>query len=300
MYRIRTSVKVSEQSPSCDTIGSRYTGTLINVLPANMDSVKKLLDIMTSLRDPESGCPWDQQQDFASIAPYTLEEAYEVVHAIEQGDMDELCDELGDLMFHVVFYAQMAKEQSLFEFNDVIEAINDKLTRRHPHVFADLEINSAEEQTTHWEKLKDEERQAKRSPTGNDAAGTLAGINTSLPALTRAEKLQKRAATVGFDWPDVQGVIDKVNEELNEVSEAVASHHDKKAIEAEIGDLLFSCINLARKLGISPEMALRGCNNRFETRFRHMEEHCARHEQSLSELDPAQQNDLWEQAKNTR
>lgn len=268
-----------------------------------MDSVKKLLDIMASLRDPESGCPWDQQQDFASIAPHTLEEAYEVVHAIEQGDMDGLCDELGDLMFQVVFYAQMAKEKSLFEFNDVIEAINDKLTRRHPHVFGDLEINSAEEQTALWEKLKHEERQTKQSSTTDDVVGILTDINTALPALVRAEKLQKRAATVGFDWPDVQGVpdiqsvFDKIDEELKEVHEAITINDDDEAIKAEIGDLLFSCINLARKLGINPEMALRGSNNRFETRFRHMEEHCARHEQSLSELDPVQQNHLWQQAK---
>ena len=239
-----------------------------------MSRIDELVDIMARLRDPERGCPWDVQQTFATIAPYTLEEAYEVADAIERGDMPELRDELGDLLFQVAFYTQMAREQQLFDFDAVHDAICDKMVRRHPHVFADARVADAEEQSHAWERFKAAERHGK----GGEAAGQLAGVARALPALVRAEKLQRRAAKVGFDWDDVTGVAEKVREELDELAQARSDGAPEARQAEELGDLLFSCVNLARHLGIDAEQALRGANEKFERRFGAMERLLARGE----------------------
>ncbi|NIJ06984.1 ATP diphosphatase [Sphingomonas vulcanisoli] len=214
---------------------------------------------MARLRDPDTGCPWDVAQTFGSIAPYTIEEAYEVADACETGDMAALRDELGDLLFQVVFHARMAEEQGAFAFADVATAIADKMERRHPHVFGDHPNRNDHAQ---WEAIKASERAGKTDPSA------LAGVAGALPALMRAEKLQKRAARTGFDWPDPQGALDKIHEELAEV--AAATNEAERT--DEIGDLLFAVVNYARKLGIEPEAALRGANAKFERRFRHAEQ----------------------------
>ncbi len=250
------------------------------------DNIRRLIAIMAKLRDPDGGCPWDVEQDFASIAPHTIEEAYEVADAIEQGDMDALRDELGDLLFQVVFHAQMASEAGDFDFDAVVEGIADKMVRRHPHVFGDAKIDGAEAQTVAWEEHKRLEREARtnagslsgaESPGGNGssapgAPSALEGVISALPALTRALKLQKRAARVGFDWDDPAPVVGKVREELAEVEAEIAAGGDGARLLDEVGDLLFCCVNLARKLGIDPETALRGGYAKFERRFRRMEE----------------------------
>lgn len=227
-------------------------------------AIGRLLGIMARLRDPERGCPWDVGQDFASIAPYTIEEAYEVADAIDRGDLADLCGELGDLLLQVVFHAQMASEQGAFDFGDVVRSISDKMVRRHPHVFADAAIGSADEQRAAWDRHKAGEREA----AGDTSV--LAGIEQAVPALTRARKLGRRAAGVGFDWPDVDGVIAKVREELDELLAARASG-ERDAIEDEMGDLLFAAANLARRLDVDPEEALRRANRKFEQRFRALE-----------------------------
>ncbi|MDA1090459.1 MAG: nucleoside triphosphate pyrophosphohydrolase [Proteobacteria bacterium] len=234
--------------------------------------IQKLLDIMTRLRDPDGGCPWDVEQTFASIVPHTIEEAYEVADAIASGDMAALKDELGDLLFQVVFYAEMAKEAGDFDFAAVVAAVSDKMVRRHPHVFADAHIKNAEAQTAAWEDQKHQERNAENGSAGGNgaAASALDGVITALPALTRAFKLQKRAARVGFDWDTPGPVVGKVREELAEV-EAEIEEADPERLKDELGDLLFCCVNLARKLEIDPETALRGGNAKFERRFRRME-----------------------------
>ena len=229
--------------------------------------MKKLLDIMARLRDPDGGCPWDVEQTFATILPHTIEEAYEVADAIDNGDMAALKDELGDLLFQVVFYAQMAKEAGDFDFDAVVEAISEKMVRRHPHVFGDETIEGAEAQTHAWEELKHRERADKGE---NSCASALDGVITALPALSRAFKLQERAARVGFDWKTAAPVAAKVREELAEV-EAEIGDGDEVRLRDELGDLLFCCVNLTRKLGIAPETALRGGNAKFERRFRRME-----------------------------
>jgi MazG family protein len=227
-------------------------------------AIDRLLGIMARLRDPQRGCPWDVEQDFASIAPYTIEEAYEVADAIDRGDLADLRGELGDLLLQVVFHAQMAHEQGAFDFGDVVQSISDKMVRRHPHVFADTAIGSATEQRAAWDRLKAGEREA-----AGDVS-VLAGVEQAVPALTRARKLGRRAAGVGFDWPDVDGVIAKVHEELNELLAAHASQ-DPDAMEDEMGDLLFAAANLARRLEVDPEEALRRANRKFEQRFRALE-----------------------------
>ncbi len=234
----------------------------------NKDNVGRLLDIMAKLRDPDGGCPWDVVQTHATIAPHTIEEAYEVADAIDQNDMNGLKDELGDLLFQVVFQAQIAKEAGDFDFDDVIEAISNKMVRRHPHVFADATIEDADAQTAAWEDHKANERVS----NGDESApiSAIDGVTSALPALIRAHKLQKRAARVGFDWDTVIPVIGKVREELAEV-EAEINGGDEARLRDEIGDLLFCCVNLARKLGIEPETALKAGNSKFERRFRRME-----------------------------
>ncbi len=224
--------------------------------------VARLLEIMAKLRDPEDGCPWDLEQDFRSIAPYTLEEAYEVADAIERGDLGDLQEELGDLLLQVVFHAQMARELGAFGFEDVVAGICNKLVRRHPHVFAGATVESAAAQTESWERLKAEEKAAR------GRAGALDDVPVALPALTRAAKLGRRAARVGFDWPDATGPRRKVDEELQELDSAIAGDEDPDAVEAEFGDLLFALVNYARHLGIDPESALRGSNEKFVRRFR--------------------------------
>jgi ATP diphosphatase len=236
----------------------------------NNDSIQRLIDIMAKLRDPDGGCPWDVEQTFASIAPHTIEEAYEVADAIEQGDMAAIKDELGDLLFQVVFYAQMAKEAGDFNFGDVVAAISGKMVRRHPHVFADVVYENSEERLHAWEESKRLERAGKDSNTVANSESALDGVINALPALSRANKLQKRAARVGFDWDSVVPVVGKVREELEEV-EAEIQSGSRKRQEDELGDLLFCCVNLARKLDIDPETALRGGNSKFERRFRRME-----------------------------
>ena len=228
--------------------------------------IDRLLAIMARLRDPDRGCPWDREQNFATIAPYTIEEAYEVADAIEREDMTALKDELGDLLLQVVFHARMAEEAGLFAFDDVAQAIADKMERRHPHVFGDAEIASVAAQNEAWEAHKAAEREAK-----GEAASVVEGVAIALPALVRAAKISRRAARIGFDWPDADSVIDKIEEELDEIEDAIDDRAPPEALEEEIGDLLFATANLARKLDIEPETALRRATAKFERRFRRVE-----------------------------
>lgn len=255
----------------------------------------ELVQIMRQLRTPETGCQWDLEQDFASIAPYTIEEAYEVDDAIKRGDMKDLCEELGDLLLQVVFHAQMASEQGEFTIADVIEAINSKMIRRHPHVFEDgFAQRSADEQTRAWEELKAEERAAKDERDADKSA--LSGVANALPALMRAEKLQKRAARTGFDWTDPADIFAKLEEETQEVKDAVTSG-EQSAIEDELGDLLFVGANLARRFGVDPEIALRRANDKFEKRFRSMERVAASEATDFNGLDIEAQEALWQRVK---
>ena len=249
----------------------------------------QLLEIMQRLRDPENGCPWDTKQDFSSIAPYTIEEAYEVADAIARENMVDLKDELGDLLFQVVFHSQMAAEQGSFTFDDVHGSICDKMQRRHPHVFAGLEIKDAEHQTEVWEEYKTQERKQKGEHSLMD------GIPAGMAELQRSVKLQKRAGKVGFDWPSVEPVLDKFDEELLELREAMASG-DHREMEDELGDLLFVATNLARKLNIDPGSALRRGNAKFERRFRAMEETAGGHE-GLDAMDLDDMEALWQEIK---
>ncbi len=254
-----------------------------------MASIERLLEIMATLRDPTRGCPWDLEQNFATIAPYTIEEAYEVADAITRGDRDDLKDELGDLLFQVVFHAQMASEENSFTFAEVVDAICDKMLRRHPHVFGDAVIGDAAEQTVAWEQHK----QRERGPLDS----VLDGITRGLPEWQRAVKLQKRAASVGFDWPDIGPVLDKLDEEVAELRAEFEQARDLKRIQDELGDVLFVCANLARHVGVDPGAALRGCNAKFENRFRRMEVLARERGQSLQDLDLDAQDQLWNQAK---
>jgi nucleoside triphosphate diphosphatase len=256
-----------------------------------MDTIVKLLEIMSALRDPDTGCPWDRQQDFKSIASFTLEEAYEVVDAIDRNDREDLCAELGDLLFQVVYHAQMAREKDWFDFNDVVENISNKLLERHPHVFGDVQIDSAGEQTRAWEINKIREQRI-----NNSSAGILANISLNLPALARARKLQVRAATVGFDWQDIRAVQAKLAEEFQELTVEIADVDNMK-IEEELGDLLFSCVNLARHLQIDAESALRKANIKFENRFRYIEQHLASQGKSPEQVTLEEMDQLWQKAK---
>lgn len=260
--------------------------------------MKKLLDVMAALRDPQSGCPWDIKQSFASLIPYTLEEAYEVADAIELGDLQGLKSELGDLLFQVVFYSQIASEQSLFEFNDVVDAISEKLVRRHPHVFAGQSCSDEAELHEAWEQHKAKERDAlaETEQASTQPVSVLAGVASALPALKRAQKLQKRAARSGFDWPEVEPVLDKLQEEIDEVREAV-EQQNQMAVFEEIGDLLFSVVNLARHLEVDAEEALRAGNRKFITRFSHIEETLQQAGQSIEQQDLSSLESLWQAAK---
>lgn len=233
--------------------------------------IERLRAIMAKLRDPAAGCPWDREQSFATIAPYTIEEAYEVAEAAERNAMPELKEELGDLLLQVAFHARMAEEIGEFDFDDVAAAIADKMVRRHPHVFGTARIGSAAAQTVAWEDQKAHERRAKSAGQGRRAS-VLDGVDIALPALTRAAKLQRRAARVGFDWPTVAPIYDKIDEEITELK---AELGDRRRSEDELGDLLFAVVNLARRLEVDPERALRGACRKFERRFRQIEERLA-------------------------
>ncbi len=262
------------------------------------DSIKpidQLIQIMEQLRDPNSGCLWDIEQTFETIAPYTIEEAYEVVDAINRQNSDDLKEELGDLLLQVIFLSQIAAEENLFTFDDVSSHISQKMIRRHPHVFESLKFNDINEQNKNWEQHKTNERKAK-----NPNAGTLDGVAIALPSLVRAYKIQKRAAQVGFDWPDVNGAFNKLHEEISELKEEI----DKPAREEdrlidEIGDCLFSIVNVARKLGIDPDEALRKGNEKFQSRFRFMESTLESSEINIKDVSLIELEALWKKTKNT-
>lgn len=261
--------------------------------PDNRRDIGALTRIMANLRDPAGGCPWDVEQTHTSIAKYAIEEAYEVVDAIERDDMADLKDELGDLLLQVVFHAQMARERGAFDFNDVVEAICDKMVRRHPHVFGDAEERDAETQSSAWEEIKAAERAAKGKA---DTARILDDVPHALPALTRARKLQKRAAAVGFDWPDTGGVLGKLVEEIDELTGATASQ-SAEAIEDEYGDVLFTLVNLSRYLKVDPEQALRRTSSKFVTRFSHVEDSVAASGKTFGEHTLDELEAYWQAAK---
>jgi ATP diphosphatase len=257
-----------------------------------MKNIEKLLEVMESLRNPDSGCPWDLEQDFSTIAPHTIEEAYEVADAIEREDWEELRSELGDLLFQVVFYAQLGREQGLFSFDEVAGGIAEKLVRRHPHVFGDAEARSARGVRRRWEDIKEQERAA------HDDQSALAAVARALPALKRAQKLGKRAARVGFDWPDRHGATQKIHEELEELEDEVRGR-DTARIEDELGDLLFAVVNLARHLDVDAEQALSRANRKFERRFRAMEAAIDEEGADIRSLDLDALEAHWLEAKKT-
>ena len=259
---------------------------------AGVTPIQGLLDLMAQLRNPDGGCPWDLEQTWATIAPYTVEEAYEVADAIERGDVNDLRDELGDLLFHVVFHARIAEEAGDFAFDDVARAITDKMIRRHPHVFGAAAHRTSAAQTVAWEAQKAAERAAR----GADRAGVLDDVPAGLPAMTRAVKLTRRAARVGFDWSEISDVTDKLREELAELEVEIAAGDRLKA-QDELGDLLFVCANLARKLDIDPEQALRGANAKFTRRFRHIETRLAATGVALETAGLDAMEALWDEAK---
>jgi ATP diphosphatase len=255
--------------------------------------ISRLIEIMAALRDPKTGCPWDQVQTFATIAPYTIEEAYEVADAIARDDIVHLKDELGDLLLQVIYHARMAEEQNAFAFGDVVEAVTTKMIRRHPHVFGSEEERAAGVTAGFWERAKDKEKT-------EVPAGVLDGVPVGLPALTRAIKLQNKAAKVGFDWPSLAPVFAKLHEEIGELEAEIADATDKTdhaAIEEEFGDLLFVVANVARHLKIDPETALRAANEKFGRRFRYIEEQLARRGSSPAESNLAEMDALWDEAK---
>ena len=258
---------------------------------ADMGKIDDLIRIMARLRDPERGCPWDREQTFRSIAPYTIEEAYEVADAIEREDLVDLADELGDLLFQVVFHAQIARESDAFGFDEVVDAITGKMIRRHPHVFGDADTPGVAEQSVKWEELKAVER------SGSDRGESLLdGVPLALPALARAVKLQRRAARCGFDWRHPCDVFEKLSEELGELREAVRAG-DQAAIDEELGDLLFTVANLARHLDVDPEAAARSANGKFERRFRALERRARAGGASADALEPEELEEIWSAIK---
>lgn len=259
-----------------------------------MEQTKRLLEIMAQLRDPNGGCEWDLRQDFSTVAPYTIEEAYEVADAIERQDYGDLQDELGDLLLQVAFHAQMADELGLFDFEQVARSISEKLVRRHPHVFAGVKFDTDEQRRLAWEQIKTEERALKPGKAKDHSA--LAGVTAALPGLMRADKLQSRAADVGFDWPDPLPVFDKIDEELAEVREAIAVG-DQAHIAEEIGDLQFAVVNLARHLNVEPEPAMQAANLKFERRFRAVETELVRRGLTPQQADLELMDQIWDQVK---
>lgn len=261
------------------------------------EKIDRLLEIMAALRTPVTGCPWDLEQDFRSIAPYTVEEAYEVADAIERGDLSDLKDELGDLLLQVVFHARMAQEQGAFAFDDVVGAICDKLIRRHPHVFGDRAALTADGVTAQWNEIKAQEKAAKGDAPQEKSL--LDGVTLALPALTRAVKLQRKAGEVGFDWDDARHIIGKIREETDEVAAEMGAPGEPAtpALAEEIGDLLFVVANLARKVSVDPEQALRGANAKFERRFRHIERRLAADGRAPADSSLDEMESLWVEAK---
>ena len=265
--------------------------------------VARLIEIMAALRTPGTGCPWDLEQDFGTIAPYTIEEAYEVVEAIARGDLDDLCDELGDLLLQVVFHARMAEEAGAFDFGAVVEAITAKMIRRHPHVFADAAGDTAEAVSGAWARIKAEEKAAKaarRAESGLPPAvhGLLDEVGAGMPALTRAVKLQAKAGTVGFDWNDPKAVIAKIREELDEIEVEIDAPAPARARQQdELGDVLFAVANLARHLDLDPEAALRGTNEKFRRRFAHIERRLAERGRTPAEASLDEMEAMWSEAK---
>jgi nucleoside triphosphate diphosphatase len=260
-------------------------------------SIEDLVRVMERLRDPQRGCPWDLKQDFNTIVPSTLEECYELAHAIEDGDFHHVAEELGDVLFQVIFYCQLGRELGLFEFETIVDTLVEKLVRRHPHVFDGGEIEgivdgstSVEEVNVTWEEIKQEERKAR------SLSGALADVPVALPALPRAQKLQKRAARVGFDWPATAPVLLKLEEEISELRQAMAQN-DEIGMAAEMGDILFTCVNLARHLKLDAETSLRQSSSKFEKRFSRMERLAEASGRELAALDDADLDELWEQAK---
>ncbi|MGG7518659.1 nucleoside triphosphate pyrophosphohydrolase [Allorhizobium undicola] len=264
--------------------------------------IGRLIEIMAALRQPETGCPWDVQQTFESIKPYTIEEAYEVADAIERNDPDDLCEELGDLLLQVVFHAQMAEEQGLFSFGDVVEAITAKMIRRHPHVFDRSEADTPETVKAQWDAIKQQEkreRAARRATRGiarDDKHGLLGQVQRSFPALTEALKLQEQAAKVGFDWNAAEPILDKIEEEIAELREALAEKKHER-IKDELGDLIFALVNIGRHVKADPEQALRSTNTKFRRRFRHIEENLERNGEALEGATLARMEELWQDAK---
>jgi len=257
-----------------------------------MTQIDRLLGIMQRLRDPETGCPWDKEQTFATIAPYTLEETYEVLDAISREDFDDLRGELGDLLFQVVFYAQMAQEEGRFDFNDICAAISDKLERRHPHIFAQATAGSSTDVLARWEQIKRTERAQKAQHSALD------DIPHSLPALMRAQKIQKRCSGVGFDWTSLGPVVDKVHEEIDEVmEEAHQAVIDQARVEEEMGDLLFATVNLSRHLGVKAEVALQKANLKFERRFREVERIITARGLEMTGVDLQTMEEVWQEVK---
>jgi ATP diphosphatase len=254
-----------------------------------MDNLLRLLNIMQVLRDPENGCPWDIQQTFASIVPYTIEEVYEVADAIDQQDFVQLKDELGDLLLQIVYYTQMAREQNLFDLEDVAANICDKLVRRHPHVF-----DKQNKKNKDWEKIKQQERSEKAD---DSSVSLLSDIPVAMPQLLRAKKIQKRVSSVGFDWPDISGVIEKVEEELNELKEVIKTDNKQEDLEEELGDLLFSVVNLSRHIHVNAEDALRKGNKKFIKRFRNVEEQVQHEGKCIADYSIEELEQFWRQAK---
>ena len=261
------------------------------------DAIAKLLDIMAQLRDPNTGCPWDCEQTFSSIVPHTIEETYEVVDCVEREDYAHLKEELGDLLFQVVFLSRIAEEQGMFNFYDVAAEISEKLERRHPHVFGDAKISSQEELKTVWESIKQSEREQKQTKQ-SASVSVLDDVESTHPGLTHSYKLQKKAAKVGFDWDSVQGVYDKLDEELGELKAALREEvlNDDHVVH-EMGDVLFACVNLARHVKVNPETAIRKANYRFEKRFRYMESMISNNESEIQSLTLEEMERYWQQAK---
>lgn len=264
--------------------------------------ISRLIEIMAALRTPVTGCPWDLEQNFASIKPYTIEEAYEVADAIERNDMDDLCEELGDLLLQVVFHARMAEEAGDFAFGDVVEAVTRKMIRRHPHVFARSDADTAGAVKVQWDEIKQEEkreraeRRAARDITEDFKAGFLGSVHRSQPALTEALKLQERAAKVGFDWSEPEPILDKIEEEVRELREALQAGHPEKVAD-ELGDLIFAVVNIGRHVSADPENSLRGTNTKFRRRFNHIETELAKAGESLDAATLERMEDLWQAAK---
>lgn len=257
-----------------------------------MKTITDLLELMQTLRDPETGCPWDKKQTMSSLRSHSLDEIYELLEAIDNNDLSSIQDELGDLLFHIVFYAQIASENDHFNFSDVVTSVMDKLHRRHPHVFADADISDQQQLSQQWESIKQKERQVKNGQTS-----LLDDVAVTLPETLRARKLQKRAASVGFDWSSPEPVVEKIKEELEELSQERETGHDMARVEEELGDILFSCVNLSRHLKCDPELALRAANRKFEKRFRYIEKTLQAQNKNLMEAGVDEMETLWQEAK---